>query len=120
MRDNRTPRTRHTAPQSSPFTVARGWSYYRNLTERNFVERVDFAAWFSDWRFIVAHEAYDLYFIGLRLGPQRLELPAAIEADLRRRFSPLRSARALKRYLKVALFGNFLSSPLSYYVRGKR
>ena len=116
-REHGTPRS---APESSPFTVARGWSYYRNLTERNFVERVDFATWFSDWRFIVAHEAYDLYFVGLRPGPQRLKLPAAIDADLRRRFSPLRSTRALKRYLKVALFGNFLSSPLSYYLRGRR
>jgi len=116
-REHGTPRS---SPESSPFTVARGWSYYRNLTERNFVERVDFAAWFSDWCFIVAHESYDLYFVGLRRGPQRLKLPPAINADLRMRFSPLRSPRALKHYLKVALFGNFWSSPLSYYLRGRR
>ncbi|HKA39283.1 MAG TPA: hypothetical protein VKD25_05920 [Burkholderiales bacterium] len=116
-REHGTPRS---SPGSSPFTVARGWSYYRNLNERDFVERIDFAACFSDWRFIVAHESYDLYFVGLRLGPQRLKLPPAMDGDLRMRFSPLRSARALKRYLKVALLGNFWSSPPSYYLRGRR
>ena len=116
-REHGTPRS---SPESSPFTVARGWSYYRNLDERDFGGRIDFAACFSDWRFIVAYESYDLYFVGLRLRPQRLKLPPAIDGELRMRFSPWRSARALKRYLKVALLGNFWRSPLSYYLRGRR
>lgn len=80
--------TSRRAPESSPFTVARGWSYYRNLKRRDFVERIDFAAWFSDWRLIVVHESYDLYFVGMRLGPQRVTLPPAIDAELLMRFSP--------------------------------
>jgi SAM-dependent methyltransferase len=112
--------TRRSAPESSPFTVGRGWTYYRNLAARDFLERVDLAAWLSDWRFIVSHESYDLYFVGLRLGPERPKLPAAIDADLRTRFTPWRSKRALKRRVKVALMGDFWSSPLSYYLRGRR
>lgn len=116
-REHGTPRS---APESSPFTVARGWSYYRNLRERDFVERVDLAAWLSDWRFMVAHESYDLYFVGLRTGPQRASIPPGLDVALRARFNPWRSARAIKRFAKVAIFGNFWSSPLVYYLRNRR
>jgi SAM-dependent methyltransferase len=116
-REHGTPRS---SPESSPFTVARGWSYYRNLRERDFIDRVELGASFADWLFIVSHESYDLYFVGLRRGNGAGRLPQGMIVDLRRRFSPWRSVRALRRLFKVALFGNFWSSPLSYYLRGKR
>lgn len=111
--------TRRSAPESSPHTVAQGWTYYRNLTERDFTRRLALRRWLSDWRFFVSHESYDLYFVGLRLGAGAL-LPAALEADVLARFRPWRSAKALKRFIKVALLRNFWSSPLSYYFSGKR
>jgi SAM-dependent methyltransferase len=112
--------TRRSAPESSPLTVAAGWEYYRNLRERDFTSRLDLGRWLSDWRFFVDHDSYCLYFVGLRGGPSGQKLPDALERDVRERFSPWRSVRALRHRVKVAMFGNFLSSPLSYYFRGRR
>ena len=112
--------TRRSAPEASPHTVGLGWEYYRNLTERDFTSRLDLRQWCSDWRFFVDHGTYCLYFVGLRGGPGHPGLPAALELDVRQRFNPWRSARALRHRVKVALFGNFLSSPLSYYLCGRR
>lgn len=112
--------TRRSAPEASPLTLAIGWDHYRNLTEGDFTSRLDLRLWCSDWHFLVDHEIYCLYFVGLRGGPSKSNLPAALERDVRERCNPWRSARALKRRIKVALFGNFLSSPLSYYLRGRR
>ncbi len=112
--------TQRSAPEASPLTLAIGWDYYRNLTERDFTSRFDLRLWCSDWRFFVDHDTYCLYFVALRDGPTHPRLPPTLEADVRRRFSPWRSARVLKRRLKVAVFGNFLSSPPSHYLRGRR
>jgi len=112
--------TRRSAPESSPLTVAIGWEYYRNLRERDFTRRLDLGRWLSDWRFFVDHDSYCLYFVGLRGSSSHLKLPPALERDIRERFGPWRSARAVRHRIKVALFGNFLSSPLSYYLRGRR
>jgi SAM-dependent methyltransferase len=112
--------TARSSPDASPITVACGWRYYRNLTERNFTSRLDFRNWFSDWRFFAAYESYDLYFVGLRESPAQERLDPRPVLELRERFSPTRSWRAFKRYLKVMLFRNFWSSPLSYYVTGRR
>jgi SAM-dependent methyltransferase len=109
--------TRRSAPEASPLTLAVGWDYYRNLTERDFTSRIDLRLWCSDWHFFVDHDTYCLYFVALRDGPARPRLPPALEAEVSRRISPWRSARALKRRVKVALFGNFLSSPPSHYLR---
>lgn len=112
--------TARSSPDASPLTAARGWQYYRNLTEKDFTTRLDFRNWFSDWQFFVAHESYDLYFIGLRNSPTQARLDPRLVLDVRKRFNPIRSWRAFKRYLKVMLFRNFWSSPLSYYVTGRR
>jgi hypothetical protein len=56
----------------------------------------------------------------LRGGAGGPSLPAAIDREVRERFSPWRSGRALRHRLKVSLFGNFMSSPVSYYLRGRR
>lgn len=112
--------TARSSPEASPLTAACGWTYYRNLTEKDFTTRLNLGNWLSDWRFFVAHESYDPYFVGLRAGPRHLRLDSQLVLDMRRRFNALYSVRAFKRFLKVMLFGNFWSSPLSYYLAGKR
>lgn len=112
--------THRSAPEASPHTVGLGWHYYRNLVARDFTRAIDLSRWCADWRFFQDHETYCLYFVGLRGGPSHPQLPPLLDLDVRERFNPWRSARALKRRIKVALFGNFLSSPPAYYLRGKR
>ena len=110
--------TTRSAPESSPFTVEQGWNHYRNLTEADFKRSFELRRWFSDHEFVVSAESYDLYFVGiLRDGPP---LPPALALALRERFAPSRSAKALKRRLKMLLLGNVLSSPLSAYIKGRR
>lgn len=114
-REHGTPRS---TPDSSPSTVEHGWSYYRNLTAADFSRRLDLGRWFSDYFFVVSPESYDLYFVGrLEGGPA---LPASLKTDLRQRFRAWRSAKALKRRLKMSLFGNRLSSPISAYLKHRR
>lgn len=110
--------TTRSAPESSPFTVEHGWNYYRNLTQADFENRFDLDQWFSDHGFVVSAESFDLYFVGIvKDGPP---LPATLLADLRRRFSPSRSAKALKRRLKMLVLRNMFSSPPSAYMKGRR
>ncbi|MEP7302149.1 MAG: methyltransferase domain-containing protein [Caldimonas sp.] len=110
--------TTRSAPESSPFTVEHGWNYYRNLTRADFEDRFDLSQWFSDWTFVVSAESFDLYFVGiLKDGPR---LPLGLADSLRRRFAPSRSAKGLKRRVKMLVFGNVLSSPLSAYFKGRR
>jgi len=110
--------TTRSAPESSPFTITHGWNYYRNLTQADFENRFELRRWFSDHEFVVSAESFDLYFVGiLKDGPS---LPAALVPALRERFAPSRSAKALKRRLKMLLLGNALSSPLSAYLKGRR
>lgn len=85
--------TCRSSPEASPFTSARGWTYYRNLTEKDFTTRLDLQNWFSDWRFFLSYESYDLYFVGLRHGPSESRIDSAFDAEVRRRFSPWRSDR---------------------------
>lgn len=58
--------TARTSPADSPHTVAAGWSYYRNLTERDFTDSVDLNALFDSWEFAVNEQICDLYFLGFR------------------------------------------------------
>ena len=57
--------TERTTPQDSPLTVARGWSYYLNLTEDDF-DFVDFDSIFVDHEFSVNPQSCDLYFYGVK------------------------------------------------------
>jgi SAM-dependent methyltransferase len=110
--------TTRSAPDSSPFTVEHGWNYYRNLTQAHFESRFDLDQWFSDHAFVVSAESFDLYFVGImKDGPP---LPAALVPDLRKRFAPTRSPKALKRRLKMLVLRNVLSSPLKAYLQGRR
>ena len=58
--------TERSLPQDSPLTLAKGWSYYKNLTERDFKEAFNFNPFFKDWAFSVNEEACDLYFYGIK------------------------------------------------------
>ena len=116
-REHGTPRS---APESSPFTVERGWTYYRNLTKSDFTSRLDLSLWLSDWRFYVGHESYDLYFVGLRSGAGAAKLPPQVDLLMHRRFRAFGSLKSGRHFIKTLIFGDFWSSPLSYYLRGKR
>jgi len=59
--------TSRTSPEASPLTVERGWTYYRNLSQRDFPqaelkEAFDEHAFFRNFRYA------DLYFAGLKRG----------------------------------------------------
>lgn len=58
--------TERSLPQDSPLTLAKGWNYYRNLTEKDFNDALDLNSFFTDWEFSVNTEACDLYFYGVK------------------------------------------------------
>jgi len=58
--------TSRTDVYSSPFTVAKGWDYYRNLTENDFREKIDFDKEFNYYGFEVDNRHNDLYFYGIK------------------------------------------------------
>jgi SAM-dependent methyltransferase len=112
--------TARSSPESSPFTTAKGWSYYRNLSESDFTSRINLSNWFSDWQFMHSHESYDLFFVGVRRGKEPSTSLAEVKRAVNSRFRVTNSMRTMRRFLKVALLRNLLSSPLLYYFRGKR
>lgn len=58
--------TSRTSPKKSPLTVAKGWDYYRNLTEIDFTEKFNFSKNFSAYEFSTNTESFDLYFYGIK------------------------------------------------------
>jgi SAM-dependent methyltransferase len=58
--------TARTSPDCSPLTVAKGWSYYQNLTEQDFTERLTMEDLFSSYQFATNPGARDLYFEGIK------------------------------------------------------
>ena len=59
--------TERSNPGSSPFTVKRGWEYYRNVTERDF-DPATLDRLFDCHAFLVSFQSADLYFAGLTRG----------------------------------------------------
>lgn len=57
--------TERTTPQDSPLTIAKGWSYYLNLTEADF-DFIDFSSVFTEYKFNVNPQSCDLYFYGIK------------------------------------------------------
>lgn len=57
--------TERSTPQDSPLTIAKGWTYYLNLTKEDF-SFVDFNAIFVNHEFSVNHQSCDLYFYGVK------------------------------------------------------
>lgn len=58
--------TTRTDPESSPLTISIGWDYYKNLTEKDFVEKINFEKYFSAYEFSIGYENFDLYFWGIK------------------------------------------------------
>lgn len=58
--------TKNSLPDSSPFTVGKGWDYYKNLTEQDFREKIDFDKIFNYYGFEVDDRNHDLYFWGIK------------------------------------------------------
>ena len=58
--------TTRSEPATSPLTLAKGWNYYRNLTEQDFRESFDLDAMFSFYKFSVDSNVHDLYFHGIK------------------------------------------------------
>lgn len=48
-------------PNDAPFTN----DYYKNLTEKDFLENFNLNDLFSDWKFMVNPNSHDLYFLGM-------------------------------------------------------
>lgn len=57
--------TERSTPQDSPLTIAKGWSYYLNLTENDF-SFINFDSIFVDYEFSVNYQSCDLYFYGVK------------------------------------------------------
>lgn len=58
--------TTRTSPESSPLTISVGWDYYRNLTEADFRNEIDFDKSFGSYEFSVNMSNFDLYFWGFK------------------------------------------------------
>jgi len=94
--------TARSLPDNSPLTVSKGWSYYRNLRARDFIEArlmEPLSAWsfFENWR------SFDLYFVGTKapLDDQARRRVAALARQYRA--SNFGTTRGLKRYLRANL-----------------
>lgn len=64
--------TSRTTPTDSPFTVQNGCEYYRNLTEQDFREKIDFESLFDRHYFFVNESSHDLYFYGILKNKNRI------------------------------------------------
>lgn len=100
--------TSRTEPESSPFTTAAKWDYYRNLRARDIEHSLHLGGWLSDYGFWVNHVSKDLYFAGVRQGSGH-HLDAGLRERLDRRYAMTASAKALRRGLKTALLGDLQS-----------
>jgi SAM-dependent methyltransferase len=54
-------------PRVSPLTVAAGWDYYKNLTEKDFRKICKFESEFKQFEFSTNTIVHDLYFYGIRV-----------------------------------------------------
>lgn len=57
--------TSRTNPIDSPFTVKKGWDYYKNLTEKDFRDKINFEEIFAHHYFFTNEVSHDLYFYGI-------------------------------------------------------
>jgi SAM-dependent methyltransferase len=57
--------TSRAEPASSPLTVRKGWTYYRNLTKADFVHEFELDSLFASFEFSSNLECHDLYFVGV-------------------------------------------------------
>jgi SAM-dependent methyltransferase len=71
--------TKRTSPESSPGTQSIEWNYYKNLTKKDFNNKLNLDDLFSSYIFVYNGTSKDLYFVGLKLGEnsKTQELPLA-------------------------------------------
>lgn len=67
--------TARSDPKASPFTIANGWNYYANISEKQWNAAFPLGKWFLRSATWTNWESSDLYFVGLKA-------PAADNADL--------------------------------------
>jgi SAM-dependent methyltransferase len=59
--------TSRTSPQDSPLTIEHGWNdYYKNLTQQDFTNALNFQYLFETHTFQTNETSYDLYFAGVK------------------------------------------------------
>jgi len=58
--------TSRTNPWASPLTTDLGWDYYKNLTEQDFTDKINFNNYFSTYEWQVNTHSCDLYFYGIK------------------------------------------------------
>ena len=56
--------TSRSNPSLSPGTSSRGFEYYQNLTDQDFLDRCHVGENFGNYQFITNEDVFDLYFIG--------------------------------------------------------
>lgn len=57
--------TTRTSAADSPLTIGKGWDYYKNLTEEDFRNAIDFTK-FATFEFSTNPKSKDLYFFGIK------------------------------------------------------
>lgn len=57
--------TTYASPGASPLTIRKGWDYYSNLNDKDFLQKINFKNWFSHYQFFYNYASNDLYFIGV-------------------------------------------------------
>jgi SAM-dependent methyltransferase len=97
--------TARTDPRSSPLTVGKGWSYYRNLVAADFTNALPMAELFSEWRFFRHFGSKDLYFVGFRSGGPAPAAAALRWIGLVCVWRNLASWRAIRHGLLLAVLG---------------
>ena len=65
--------TDRSSPESSPGTQSVSWSYYKNLTARDFKKEFNFEQMFTKFSFFYNSSSKDLYFIGRKIGSGGLD-----------------------------------------------
>jgi SAM-dependent methyltransferase len=106
--------TTRSEPGSSPLTIERGWEYYRNLTARDIVRKLDLSA-FSSRGFTTNWDAWDLYFLGVK-APGRegdKKLISHFQSSYRRRIISdwyRRASRTFQEPVRVTAFFKRFSS----------
>jgi SAM-dependent methyltransferase len=58
--------TSRTTPSDSPLTIGKGWDYYKNLTEEDFLQNIDIKNMFVEFQFEIGLPHQDLYFYGIK------------------------------------------------------
>lgn len=58
--------TLRSEPDSSPLTVRKGWSYYKNLCESDFISNFSLNELFESYKFSTNSNSFDLYFVGIK------------------------------------------------------